>query len=294
MLKVLDHSIDGGKINGKKIDLNKGLESSNNNSNSNGGGDGGADDFIQSQKQNTVQNAIALVKAIANDSRLRLALVDCQESMSIILRLPDVNGNKELKVKCTDILLNSVRDGPCAALVWNEVQTKGDFNIAFKLLSIGDATVKARACATIKSLCTPKIPGQAPRVSAKQLLEDNVASNLVGVLASAMTEIDETSRKAQDTAAECVSIMCGEPEAHAILLEAGIADVLPLVLTTLTVFAPLPGQKRRKTFAGNYQINSRRDEESKHVAHSKKDSGTFEMFLNGLGSLIKEVKTKLI
>jgi hypothetical protein len=293
VLKVLDHSIDGGKINGKKIDLNKGLESSNNNSNSNGGGDGGADDFIQSQKQNTVQNAIALVKAIANDSRLRLALVDCQESMSIILRLPDVNGNKELKVKCTDILLNIVRDGPCAALVWNEVQTKGDFNIAFKLLSIGDATVKARACATIKSLCTPKIPGQAPRVSAKQLLEDNVASNLVGVLASAMTEIDETSRKAQDTAAECVTIMCGEPEAHAILLEAGIADVLPLVLTTLTVFAPLPGQKRRKTFALEIikSIVAGTEKVNMWLAIAKKDSGSFEMFLNGLGSfLIKEIE----
>merc|ERR1712167_197371 len=74
-----------------------------------------------------------------------------------------------LKVKCTDILLNIVRDGPCAALAWNEVQTKGDFNIAFKLLSIGDATVKARACATIKSLCTPKIPGQAPRVSTNNI-----------------------------------------------------------------------------------------------------------------------------
>ena len=281
------------QITGKKIDLNKGLESSNNNSNSNGGGDGGADDFIQSQKQNTVQNAIALVKAIANDSRLRLALVDCQESMSIILRLPDVNGNKELKVKCTDILLNIVRDGPCAALVWNEVQTKGDFNIAFKLLSIGDATVKARACATIKSLCTPKIPGQAPRVSAKQLLEDNVASNLVGVLASAMTEIDETSRKAQDTAAECVSIMCSEPEAHAILLEAGIADVLPLVLTTLTVFAPLPGQKRRKTFALEIikSIVAGTEKVNMWLAIAKKDSGSFEMFLNGLGSfLIKEIE----
>ena len=125
------------------------------------------------------------------------------------------------------------------------------------------------------------------------MLEDNVASNLVGVLASAMTEIDETSRKAQDTAAECVSIMCGEPEAHAILLEAGIADVLPLVLTTLTVFAPLPGQKRRKTFALEIikSIVAGTEKVNMWLAIVKKDSGTFEMFLNGLGSfLIKEIE----
>ena len=145
--------------------------------------------------------------------------------------------------------MNIVRDGPCAALVWNEVQAKGDFSVGFKLLSIGDATVKARACATIKSLCTPKIPGQAPRVSAKQLLEDSVASNLVGVLASAKTDTDEASRKAQDTAMECVSIMCEEAEAHAILIRYGLAEVLPLVLTTISTFAPLPGKKRRKSFA---------------------------------------------
>ena len=118
-------------------------------------------DFLESQKQAMVENALSSWLLLAN-SRLRLALVDCPESMLIILKLPEL---EKFRSKCNEILLNIVRDGPCAAKVWNEVQTRGDVSIAFQLLSVGDGTVKARACATIKSLCTPKIPGQAPRVA---------------------------------------------------------------------------------------------------------------------------------
>ena len=42
--------------------------------------------------------------------------------------------------------------------------------------------------------------------------------------------------------------MCDEAEAHAILIRHGLAEVLPLVLTTISTFAPLPGKKRRKSF----------------------------------------------
>ena len=206
--------------------------------------DGSVNAFIESQKRMMVENALSIVSAVGNDSRLRLALVDCPESMLIILKLPELIN---FQSKCNEILLNIVRDGPCAAKVWNEVQTRGDVGVAFQLLSVGDGTVKARACATIKSLCTPKIPGQAPRVSARELVDPSVAASLVGVLASAETETDEQSRKAQKCAAECVCIMSSVPEAHKMLVDAGLVLSLPTVILTVEPFS-LPGETKKRSF----------------------------------------------
>eukprot|EP00505_MAST-04D_sp_SCG-Rhode-Island_P004101 Stramenopile-MAST_4_protein_4101 len=175
-------------------------------------------EFVKQQKLDALENALTIVACVGKDSRLRLALVDCPESMRIILKLPEL----PFKSKSNDILLNIVRDGPCAALVWNEVHSSGDVGVAFQLLSVGDGTVKARACVTIKSMCTPKIPGQAPRVSARELMDPSVASSLVGVLKNADKDTDEDSRKAQNCAAECVAILCSLEEAHVLLVDAGL------------------------------------------------------------------------
>ena len=48
--------------------------------------------------------------------------------------------------------------------VWNNIKAHGDINLAFELLAVGDQTIKAQACESIKALSTPAIPGQAPRI----------------------------------------------------------------------------------------------------------------------------------
>ena len=118
-----------------------------------------------------------------------------------------------------------------AAVVWHNVRQQGDINLAFELLAIGDSSIKAQACAAIKALSTPAIPGQAPQVTASELVRRGVGPTLISVLADQNAAAgDDGARKAQACAAECLVIMTGSVESHEDLISNGIAAALPVVL----------------------------------------------------------------
>jgi hypothetical protein len=171
--------------------------------------------------------ALYCIEAIGKDPRTRVALVDSEASMNLILQLPKTS-NRALRGRAMAVVLQVVHDGSSAAVVWHNVRQQGDINLAFELLAVGDSSIKAQACAAIKALSTPAIPGQAPQVTAAELVRRGVGPTLVGVLAD--TSTDDGARKAQACAAECLYIMTGSEESHDDLITNGIAAALPIVL----------------------------------------------------------------
>ena len=59
-----------------------------------------------------------------------------------------------------------------------EYQGPRDINLAFELLAVGDQTIKAQACESIKALSTPAIPGQA-REYLRELVKQGVGPTLL-------------------------------------------------------------------------------------------------------------------
>ena len=160
--------------------------------------------------------AIGCVEIIAKDPQLRITLVDSEASMHAILQLPKI-AEPSIRKKAMAIVLNVVRDGGSAAIVWNNIKAHGDINLAFELLAVGDQTIKAQACESIKALSTPAIPGQAPRVSAQELVKRGVGPTLLQIIA----DDAESALEARRVAAECLVIMTGDPASHESLAEAG-------------------------------------------------------------------------
>jgi hypothetical protein len=205
------------------------------------GGDGGGSTSVPAPneeaaiKQLTIQaadRALYCVEIIGKDPATRVALVDCEASMNLVLQLPKTS-NRALRGRAMAVVLQVVHDGSSAAVVWHNVRQQGDINLAFELLAVGDSSIKAQACAAIKALSTPAIPGQAPQVTAAELVRRGVGPTLVGVLANREAVTDDGARKAQACAAECLVIMTGSTDSHEDLIKNGIAAALPIVLSTI-------------------------------------------------------------
>merc|ERR1712166_669619 len=210
------------------------VESSKTTKDGNGSGGTAAPNEEEAIKQLTIQaadRALYCVEVIGRDPATRVALVDCEASMNLVLQLPKTS-NRALRGRAMAVVLQVVRDGSSAAVVWHNVRQQGDINLAFELLAIGDSPIKAQACAAIKALSTPAIPGQAPQVTAAELVRRGVGPTLIGVLADRAATTDDGARKAQACAAECLVIMTGSTDSHEDLIGNGIAAALPIVLST--------------------------------------------------------------
>ena len=211
-----------------------GVESSKTTKDGNGSGGTAAPNEEEAIKQLTIQaadRALYCVEVIGRDPATRVALVDCEASMNLVLQLPKTS-NRALRGRAMAVVLQVVHDGSSAAVVWHNVRQQGDINLAFELLAIGDSSIKAQACAAIKALSTPAIPGQAPQVTAAELVRRGVGPTLIGVLADRAATTDDGARKAQACAAECLVIMTGSTDSHEDLIGNGIAAALPIVLST--------------------------------------------------------------
>merc|ERR1719421_1433725 len=151
---------------------------------------------IKKMEVDVADRALYCVEIISKDPRSRVALVDCEASMNLVLELPKTR-NRALRGRAMAVVLQVVHDGSSAAVVWHNVRQQGDINLAFELLAVGDSSIKAQACAAIKALSTPAIPGQAPQVTATELVRRGVGPTLVGVLADKKAATDPGVRKAQ-------------------------------------------------------------------------------------------------
>lgn len=188
--------------------------------------------ILKQMETNTADRALYCVEVISRDPRSRMALVDCEASMNLVLQLPKTR-NRALRGRAMAIVLQVTHDGSSASVVWHNVRQQGDINLAFELLAVGDSSIKAQACAAIKALSTPAIPGQAPQVTAAELVRRGVGPTLVGVIADeAAGAGDAGARKAQACAAECLVIMTGgADESHQTLISNGIAKALTVLLS---------------------------------------------------------------
>ncbi len=184
---------------------------------------------LKKMEVDAADRALYCVEIISKDPRSRMALVDCEASMNLVLELPKTR-NRALRGRAMAVVLQVVHDGSSAAVVWHNVRQQGDINLAFELLAVGDSSIKAQACAAIKALSTPAIPGQAPQVTATELVRRGVGPTLVGVLADKKAGADDGAHKAQACAAECLSIMTGAEESHEDLIRNGIANALTILL----------------------------------------------------------------
>jgi hypothetical protein len=231
-------SLEGSEVNlrtGSTHITGVAAKQSQNGANVSGPASPGGTNNEDAVKKLTIQSAdraLYCVEAIAKDPRTRVALVDSEASMNLILQLPKTS-NRELRGRAMAVVLQVVHDGSSAAVVWHNVRQQGDINLAFELLAVGDSSIKAQACAAIKALSTPAIPGQAPQVTAAELVRRGVGPTLIGVLADKSK--DDGARKAQACAAECLYIMTGSEESHVDLIANGIAAALPIVLNVVQI-----------------------------------------------------------